>query len=32
MTAEKKDGQTGADSANAGSANIFVPKHCFPDR
>src|ERR1022692_634313 len=32
MPAEKKDGHTGADNANAGSASIFAPKHCFPDR
>src|SRR5580700_951213 len=32
MPAEKKDGYTGADNANADSANIFAPPDCFPDR
>src|ERR1035438_4294858 len=32
MPAEKKDGHTGADNANAGSASIFALPYCFPDR
>src|SRR5271165_6884986 len=32
MPAEKKDGHTGADTASAGSVDIFSPKRCFPDR
>src|SRR5580698_2438064 len=32
MPAEKKDGHSGADNANAGSARIFATQHCFPDR
>src|SRR5438046_9700495 len=32
MPAEKKDGQTGADNANADSPNIFLLKRCLPDR
>src|SRR5580693_6563542 len=32
MPAEKKDGHSEADNANAGSARIFAPQHCFPDR
>src|SRR5271155_231131 len=32
MPAEKKDGHSEADNANAGSASIFAPQHCFPGR
>src|SRR5580700_5370177 len=32
MSAEKKDGHSEADNANAGSASTFPPQHCFPDR
>src|SRR2546421_10097884 len=32
MTAERKDGQTGADSANVDSPNIFYLQRCFPGR
>src|SRR5579863_5068272 len=32
MPAEKKDGHSEADNANAGSARIFARQHCFPDR
>src|SRR6266566_6734197 len=32
MPAEKKDGQTGADNANADSPNIFLLTRCLPDR
>src|SRR4029077_8569409 len=32
MLAEKKDGRTGADSANAGCLKIFSPRRRSPDR